>query len=778
MDFYSKSTNKIPRLNKEKDNIIDKKPESIKMDILYFKEELLQEMKKLEKNLTQKNKETNETLKNNISNFEKQYNYLKDNISTLSDKVIEGQIIGEQLNDLYKTKDLLYKETNSNKIKISILERETHDSIYGINELLRQTIIYPGVIGNRGKFNTFHEFIDFLLSESHANTNFRNQKIMDLSTFKLKIDKNLNTMGFKIQSNVVNCNSYTDSKIQEILDKIEDFYRRNRKNIDDLRIENSDYVIQLEKDTKDIRNEINNIKRMKDEIYSKINDALNTVKVEKEKMTEKLSEYKEDVDKAKNDIIQLEAKIKELIVDKIGLLFDEQKKANEELDKFKKIVDDYKENIEEKIDNIDNKVQKEQTELFKSIEDINDKLKIIANHLSINDKIFKSDFQNWNNSQLKNLQNNDLFGNSDDMNKINLMPSLKKMEIDNSRNKNSNNLINPNLDNNDNTSNKKLFESLNLNKIGKTKKIKSAHIFKNNINRKNDKNIAFSQNINLYSFNGVNGARINIKRLTLNNKNALKKHSNTHFEEEKGYDFNNYIKYYSNLNKRKARKNSFNHERIEILQKFQKLLNININDINGHLNNYHNISTTSFKVLNENKEIFDRFYISNDANSLSDNKYLNLKNDNTIDRDDNKLNIYSKRNLSAKNMIDECLSSKNLISKKTTSNFRLDKNMIKFKKNNKIIYLAKKQNSKLSSLKGNIKNKKFGTNSLTGYHNYFIGFYDDENKSDKSKDKKKKKNKYKSNNISLNNYKIFDERKNNIDVNVRHIERLIGTKDK
>ena len=777
MDLYSKSTNKIPRLNKEKDNIIDKKPESIKMDILYFKEELLQEMKKLEKNFTQKNKETNETLKNNISNFEKQYNYLKDNISTLSDKVIEGQKIGEQLNDLFKTKDLLYKETNSNKIKISILERETHDSIYSINELLRQTILYPGVIGNRGKFNTFHEFIDFLLSESHANTNFRNQKIMDLSTFKSKIDKNLNTMGFKIQSNVVNCNSYTDSKIQEILDKIEDFYRRNKKNIDDLRIENSDYVIQLEKDTKDLRNEIDNIKRMKDEIYSKINDALNIVKIEKEKMTEKLSEYKEDVDKAKNDIIQLEKKIKELILDKIGLLFDEQKKqkkANEDLDMFKKTVVEYKENIEEKIDNIDNKFQKEQIELFKSIEDINEKIKIIANNISINDKLFKSDFQNWNNIQLKNLH-------SDDMNKINLMSSFNKIGNDNSRNKN-NNLINqnqlPNLDNNDNTSNKRLFESLNLNKIGKAKKIKSAHIFKNNIIRKNDKNIGFSQNINLYSFNGVNGARINIKRLTLNNKNSLKKHSHTHFEEEKGYDFNNYIKYYSNLNKRKVRKNSFNHERIEILQKFQKLLNININDINGHLNNFHNISTTSFKVLNENKEIIDRFYLSNDANSLSDNKYINIKNDNTIDRDDNKLNIYTKRNLSAKNMVDECLSSKNLISKKTTSNFRLDKNLIKFKKNNKIIYLAKKQNSKLSSLKGNIKNKKFGTNSLTRYHNYFIGFYDDENKSDKSKDKKKKKNKYKSNNISLNNYKIFDERKNNIDVNVRNIERLIGTKDK
>ena len=344
MDVDSKNTNKNPNSKREKDGIINKKPESIMMDILYFKDEILHEIKNLEKNFIQKNKETNDIIKENISNFESKYNSLKDNINSLSDKVIEGMKIEEKLNELDKIKESLEKETKANKIKISLLEKETHDGIYGINELLKQTILYPGIIGSRGKFKNFHEFIDFLLAESNANSNFRSQKIMDLNSFKLKIDKNLNIMSFKIQSNLTNSNSYTDNKIQSILDKLENFYRKNKKNMDDLRIENSDYVIQLERDTKDLRNEIDNIKKNKSEFYSKIEDALNSVKIEKEIMIDKLSENKAEVDKTQNDINRLEKKIKELIAEKIEILFDEQKKSNEDLDKMSNKFNNYKEN--------------------------------------------------------------------------------------------------------------------------------------------------------------------------------------------------------------------------------------------------------------------------------------------------------------------------------------------------------------------------------------------------------------------------------------------------
>ena len=802
MDVESNSNNIKPQSHKDKDTIIEQTPESIKMDILYFKEEVLQELKHLEKNLIQKNKEANDTLKEKISIFEIKYNFLKDNMNSLSSKIIDGKKCEEKLNELFNNKEHLYKETNSNKIKISLLERETHDSINEINELLQKTIIYPGIIGNRGKFNTFHEFIDFVLSESNENINFRNKKIMDLSTFKIKIDKNLNTLGFRIQSNLINCNSYTDRKFEEIQDKLEDVYRRYKKNLDDLRIENSDYVIQLEKDTKDLRIEISNIKRMKTEIYSKIDNGVNKVKKEKEKMIEKLDGYKEDVDIVKDDIIRLEKKIEELIVEKIGILFEEQKKSNDNLDKIKKLFDKYKENIEDKINNLNKKIREEQTLLVKSIEDINGKLNVIASNISNNEKneeinnnytLFKDENQSKNNMQSKFSRNNNYMFNKTNLNRINLILPQQKIEIEKGRNKNykNNNLITPSqissLDNNDILPNKNIFENLKINRIRKVKNVQSAQNIKNNINWKNDNNIMLSKNENIYCFNGLNDNKIKIKKLSasLNNKNSLKQKSKINYDEEKVYDFNNYVKLYSNVNRRKQKKNSFNHEKIQTLKKFQKLLKININDINAHLNN-NNISTTSFKVLNENKEIFDRFYLSHGAISLNDNKYLNIKNSHT--NNENKINLYnicSHRN-SEKNLIDECLGTKDLTNKKTDCYFnhidinnKIEQNINKYKKNNKIIFLAKKTNPKKINLKGNIKNRNIGTNSLTRYHNYFIGFYDDENKNDnKSKNKKKKKNKNKSNSINMNYNQMTEDKLYNNDINIKYIKRFEKNKIK
>ena len=802
MDIESNSNNIKPQSHKDKDTIIEQTPESLKMDILYFKEEVLQELKQLEKNLIQKNKEANDTLKEKISIFEIKYNFLKDNMNSLSSKIIDGKKCEEKLNELFNNKEHLYKETNSNKIKISLLERETHDSINEINELLKKTIIYPGIIGNRGKFNTFHEFIDFVLSESNENINFRNKKIMDLSTFKIKIDKNLNTLGFRIQSNLINCNSYTDRKFEEIQDKLEDVYRRYKKNLDDLRIENSDYVIQLEKDTKDLRIEISNIKRMKTEIYSKIDNGVNKVKKEKEKMIEKLDGYKEDVDIVKDDIIRLEKKIEELIVEKIGILFEEQKKSNENLDKIKKLFDKYKENIEDKINNINKKIREEQTLLDKSIEDINDKLNIIASNISNNEKneeinnnytLLKDENQSKNNMKSKISRNNNYMFNTTNLNRINLILPQQRIEIEKGRNKNykNNNLITPSqissLDNNDILPNKNIFDNLKINRIRKVKNVQSAQNIKNNINWKNDNNIMLSKNENIYCFNGINDNKIKIKKLSasLNNKNSLKQKSKTNYDEEIVYDFNNYVKLYSNVNRRKQKNNSFNHEKIQTLKKFQKLLKININDINAHLNN-NNISTTSFKVLNENKEIFDRFYLSHGAISLNDNKYLNIKNSHTNNK--NKINLYnicSHRN-SEKNLIDECLGTKDLTNKKTDCYFnhidinnKIEQNINKYKKNNKIIFLAKKPDSKKINLKGNIKNRNIGTNSLTRYHNYFIGFYDDENKNDnKSKNKKKKKNKNKSNSINMNYNQMTEDKLYNNDINIKYIKRFEKNKIK
>ena len=239
-----------PSLSK-KDNILKFKPESFQKEFLYFKEEALKEIKHLEKNLIQKSQKANERLKERLTTFGIKINLIKDSISSLSNKLIESNKNEEKIENLYKLKQECLEWTGTNKIKISLLEKDTRASIDRINELLKNSIIYPGVIGNKTKFNNFHDFIDFLLSESKENSSFRLQNITDITNFKLKVDKNVQTLAFKVDTSFNRSKAFAENKIKEVENKVDYTIGNYKKNLDEVKIENSDYVIKLKKDKKD-----------------------------------------------------------------------------------------------------------------------------------------------------------------------------------------------------------------------------------------------------------------------------------------------------------------------------------------------------------------------------------------------------------------------------------------------------------------------------------------------------------------------------------------------
>ena len=125
--------NKTLPSDPKEDNIISMKPHAIKMDILLFKNDVLGEIKQIEKGIIDKSKETNDILKDKISVFDNKVNFIKEQISSLSTKMVNGANIEEQVNRLLQSREQLLDETTTNKIKISMLEKETRDSINRID---------------------------------------------------------------------------------------------------------------------------------------------------------------------------------------------------------------------------------------------------------------------------------------------------------------------------------------------------------------------------------------------------------------------------------------------------------------------------------------------------------------------------------------------------------------------------------------------------------------------------------------------------------------------
>ena len=882
---YSESknynSNKNNRLNSKEDGIMSIKPETIKMDILLFKNDILKEIKIIEKGIVEKGKEINAVLKDKMTVFDNKIGFINDKIISLSEKLIDTNKMREEVNTLIFARDQLTEQTTTNRVKVSMLEKENRESINRIDEVLKTSIIYPGIIGIKGKFRNFHEFIDFLLTESNTNNNFRQKNIMDLSSYKLKIEKSLQTLGFRIENILSSCNSFTLRNVKDLREKFDYNLSQYKEKLKELRIENSNYVIQLEKDTKDLRNETNIVKSMKTDIFAKVDNDIDKIKKENLNIIETFNNYKKEFENINQYLKTVENKMDNLILPKIGILFDEQKRLQETFDNFKKETNEFiHDKINDKIKNIANEqihniigdvnikqLISKMNNYLNNVESNNTNNKI--NNYSINSNLnninnyninnnnyntnnskdrnnynnnnYNSNFNNYNNNNIVNHRRSSMIfkrnsvanlfpknitkKNNYSSNNINyksyLSPkrhsinfranSRKKNNENDNKNNENDNKINENdnnsnrnnnvdlINNNNIIMNKKILETLNnnnkiiLNSLKKYSYDNNDNILSDDKNdnnpntKKNNYHIIFPHkkhsfhsysnqeelNNNDISNNIFNENKPIINKYSIVSRNKKTRKIKFKLKSEEENDYDNFIKIF-NKNKNSKRK-SFDLSNNEDLGKFQKLLKININDVDAKLNNVNSISS-SFEILNENQEIYDRFM---DSKIMGiDNLQNNLKNDNNKNNADefNTINILS----SDKNDNGEELGTKNIILAKTTSDFYSmdsnkknkndftlnaikNKNIFKTSKKNNVnnSNSMKKNNSDVFNLKNDTQKKvpsgfhqdskniiplsngdqvhKQSEESFNKYHNYFIGFKFGGSLEDSKKIKKEKR---------------------------------------
>ena len=59
------------------------------------------------------------------------------------------------------------------RIKLNRLKNDMDANVTRIEKILNDSMIYPRVIGKNNKYKTFHDLIDYILSEISLNSMFR-----------------------------------------------------------------------------------------------------------------------------------------------------------------------------------------------------------------------------------------------------------------------------------------------------------------------------------------------------------------------------------------------------------------------------------------------------------------------------------------------------------------------------------------------------------------------------------------------------------------------------
>ena len=109
-------------------------------------------------------------------------------------------------------------------IRLDNFRNDLNSNVQRIEKILKDSVIYPGVIGCISKYKTFHELIDYILTECSQNLTFREKSILDFKSYKKKLE-NTNP-SFNTQTNTLlnTTSEFTKTCVKELEERIKSIF--------------------------------------------------------------------------------------------------------------------------------------------------------------------------------------------------------------------------------------------------------------------------------------------------------------------------------------------------------------------------------------------------------------------------------------------------------------------------------------------------------------------------------------------------------------------------
>ena len=294
------------------DPIVEMGSKDIKNDMLMFKEDTLKDLKEAKKNMSEKYKNLNFKIKEKFESFELRIKNYESKIMELSNLINTDTTIKKRVDSLMEFKEKADDSMLTEKIRLDHLSNDLNKNIERINEILRNTVIYPGKIGGISRFQTFHELIDYILEQCSLNKDFREKSNLDFRNFKTKLDNSINSFNTQINSLLNTTSEYTRTCVKGCEDRMKNMYNVYEDRLQDARIENANYAIGLERATDVLKKELENLHIIKKELYDKVDKGILEIKNDNIRVIKLFSGYKKNFNVIQRKFTQLSEFIRDV----------------------------------------------------------------------------------------------------------------------------------------------------------------------------------------------------------------------------------------------------------------------------------------------------------------------------------------------------------------------------------------------------------------------------------------------------------------------------------
>ena len=543
--------------------------EPIKNDLIYFRNEILKDMKEMETKLNDKIVNLYSLINKINSKSDEKLSAINIKIKTLQDN--DPSIIETKINSVIeRNNNNLEQKISDLSTKIFILQKDLTNACYKYDKIVIDNLKVTGLIGDGCPYMNLKYFIEFLNKKITELITTKEKLVIEIKTFKNKINDMNNQIKTEIENQKIFINEITSNRINESNKKCLERSNKLEERIDNLRLENYNFSNDLIKKTEELKIQWDKLENIKEEIYDKLNEE----KISFKKYTDNLSKS-----------------------------FNSQKK---EFTNIKNKFND-KSNIFKQLPYRRNSINITNIGTRHGDKDISK----ISNKKRLSKKYFfnKDELSLINKDEIHILKEDKINENINEIDKEENVNNIKEILSENSEKK-------QNIIENEKENEKENELNVEINNINKNNR-KNNKMNDNNLNDNENKNIYTRITIKSLNKKSKDEEKNNDEINIIKEKNDIIKENNNQKEELKQFQKTLNKNIFLNLKGNKSlQKFIFNNS----LEKKHSKKNANISQINFWNNN---IKKKILKL--ENEKILEPLSLSNDLRTINNTSPFNLK---------------------------------------------------------------------------------------------------------------------------------------------------------
>ena len=187
-------------------------------ELKYFKNELLEEMKKIKQEFNMKFIQTSFELNEKIRQANESTFQLEEKIENISNNIdtkLEGFLKEINKYNLDMTINSLNNSMRVNDFKIEGIKLDLKNHIEKTDEMVKENLFYPGMIGLGCKYKNLKQFFDFIILSLSNMGSANNTRANEIKNYKTKTDSALVNIRGKISDITSDYKSYVNDSIKE-----------------------------------------------------------------------------------------------------------------------------------------------------------------------------------------------------------------------------------------------------------------------------------------------------------------------------------------------------------------------------------------------------------------------------------------------------------------------------------------------------------------------------------------------------------------------------------